>query len=470
MTATVTRALAVGGLCLAVAAITVGGSAVPTREPSAGPPVEPDGRTVTLCPVAPTVAVSSGTAWGELGTRTLRQDQLQPVPANRGVTLTGVADPVVLVAEGRQNLASAASAYARHGGGPDRGVALARCGTPATSSWFTGLVSNPDDPQAGVRSEIVLTNPDVRSAEVDLVVYGPSGLQTATGGRGIAVPARASRTVALETLFTRAEPVGVEVRANRGRVAAVARQHLAAGAQPAGTDWQVATAAPATDQIIPGVPAGAGARTLVLSNPGNRRTTATIEILGPGGTFAPADASMLDVNAESTASVPLQQGLEGEPGAVRIVADQPLVATAVARSSDDPRNTDIALQPATRPLSATGIGALAVTRDVTGTLLVTNDAESEVTVPVRIVAADGIELLSADLAVPAGGTASWPIAGIDQPAAVHVRAPAGSRLHAGIVLTSRANPEAGLATTPLSAPELQQREHDQPAYDPGAGR
>lgn len=464
------RAGVAAGLAVAVAAITAGGSVLTVREPAPARPVDPDGRTVTVCPAAPMVNITSATTWGSLGVRSVTETDLRPVPTGRGVTLTGTQQPTMMVAEGRQNLASAASAYAKQGAGPERGIALARCGTPGTSTWLTGLVSQPDDPAGGRRSEVLLINPDAGQAEVDLVIYGPSGIQVASGARGIAVPARSVRAVALETLFTRAEPVGVEVRTNRGRVAALARQHLAAGAQPSGTDWQVAAAPPATRQIVPGVPGGPGARLLVLSNPGNRRTTASIEVLGPGGTFAPVDASTLDVNAQSTASVSLAQGLDGEAAAVRITSDQPLVASVAARSADAGPNADAAVQPAAGPVVGLGIGALAVAPGVQGTVLVSNDGDAEVTVPLRLVGVDGNQLSAIELRVPAGATAPWVLDRVEQPAAVRVQAPADSRIYAGVVLTSAADPVGGLSSAPISVPEQQQGGSIDPRHDPGAGR
>lgn len=469
MTPASTRVLAVGGLCLTMTAITVGGSALPVREPSPVPLVASDGRTVTVCPPAPAVFVSSATAWGALGVRSIDDSQAQPVPPGQGAGLTDIDQPVVMVAEGRQTQGAAASAYAREAGGSGRGVAVARCGTPATSSWFTGLVSDPGGPQ-GVRSEISLINPDARAADVDLILFGPTGLQSASGARGITVPARSVRTVALESLFTRAEPVGVQVRANTGRVAAVAKQYATAGAQPAGTDWQVEASAPATHQIVPGIPGGPGSRILVISNPGSRRTTAAIEVLASDGTFTPADAGTVDVGGESTAAVGLEQGLDGDPGAVRIASDQPLIASVVSRSSEAAATSDIAGQPATEPLGATGMAAVAGAPGVSGTLLVSNGGDTDAAIGITLVGVDGGALQVSEVRIAPGSTLDWAIDPVDEPVALHVRPSGNARLHAGIVLTSENDPRAGLATTPLSVPGQDPGGAVAPVHDPDTGR
>ncbi len=470
MSRTLLRLVTVLGLIVLVTGLTIGGSLLPMREPAAARPVDPDGRTVTICPAAPTISVASTTAWGSLGVREVGQESLRTIPTGTGSVLTDNAGPMLMVAEGRQNQASAASAFAREAAGPSRGLGLARCGTPATSLWFTGLVSNPDDPVQGLRSEVVLINPDEGQAEVDLVLFGPNGVQTAAGTRGIAVPARSVRTVALETLFTRPDPVGVEVRANRGRVAAVVRQHVSAGVQPTGTDWQVSSTAPAETQVVPGIPGGPGPRTLVVSNPNKRRTTATVEVLGPQGTFAPADAASIDLNAESTAAVSLTAGLDGAPGAVRIVADQPLVAAVVARSAENGPDVDIAIQPASVNVSGIGIAALAAAPGVTGDVLVTNGGDAEVVVPLTADGVNGREVAATELVVPPGSTAGWRLEAMAEIASVRLDAPEGSRLWAGVAVSSAADPVGGLATSPLSVPERQQGGGIEPEFDPGAGR
>lgn len=468
MTSPIARVVAVAGIVLVLAGATAAGSALPVREPRPAPPIDPEGRTVTVCPAAPTINLVSTTTWGALTARPITASRVEAVPAGRGLTLTDRTEPIVMTAEGRQNREAAAAAYARQGAGPDRGLSLARCGTPSTSAWFTGLVSDPEAANS-TRTQVVLINADAAAAEVDLVFFGPDGPQVAPGARGVAVPARGVRTVALETLLTRAEPVGLQVRATRGRVTALVQQHTNAGAQPAGTDWQVPAAAPATEQVVAGVPDGPGPRTLVLTNPGQRRFTASVEVLTPDGTFAPAGAGAVDVNAESTAVAPLNPGLAGAAGAVRIRADQPFVATVASRSSDDPA-ADVAYQPATAPLSSAGIGAVAVAPGVRGALLVSNSGEEEAVVPARVVDTDGVELKNTELRVRPGTTTSWVIDGIDKPAAVTVGAPDRGRVYAGLVLTSGADPAGGLTTSPLSVPAQEQGGGVEPVYDERVGR
>jgi hypothetical protein len=465
------RAGAVAGIGLAVATLAAVGGALPVSQPRSVPPVEPDGRTVTVCPPARTVSIASATTWGTLGVRTLTEDQLRTVATGSGFTWADQTEALAVVAEGRQALNSAASAYAKEGTGRDRGLSLTRCTTPVTSAWFTGLWSASAAEEVSHRSEVLLINPDVGQAEVDLRFFGPHGLQVAAGGRGIAVPARSVRAVALDTLFTRPEPVGLHVRTTTGRVVPVIRQYTGQGVQSAGSDWQVATTPPATGQVVPGIPGGPGPRTLVLTNPGSRRTTATVEALGTSGTFAPVDAGSVDINAESTTWVSLAQGLNGEPGAVRITADQPVITTVSARSADGGPDADIAMQSATRPLTGTALAAVAGAPGTHGEVLVSNAGAADVVVPLRLVGTDGIELSATELIVAAGTTARWEVGDVEQPASVHLRTPDDTTLYAGVLLTSTAEPAGGLGTTALSAAWEYDRElGGEPAHDPGVAR
>ncbi|WP_460766863.1 DUF5719 family protein, partial [Mariniluteicoccus flavus] len=397
----------------------------------------------------------------------LVDERATPLPAGRGASLAA-AEPLLVIAEGRQSTGSAAAAYAATPDGADRGLALARCVAPATTSWFTGLYAGGSGPggRATTRSEVVLVNPDSTRADVDLRVLGPAGQIAAPGGRGLTVPARSTRVVALESLVSERGALGVQVRASRGRIHATVRQRAGFGPLPGGMDLQVPSAQPSTVQVVPGIPDGPGERTLVVTNPGDRRTTAKVELMGPNGTFVPAEARTLDVNAGSTAQVSLAQGLAQEAGAVRVTTDQPVTAAVVAHASDDAATSDIAVQPAAERLGPTAIGAFAVTRGVVGAVVVTNLGVSDTVVGLRLVATDGRELKSAELPVRAGATALWEIAQVDQPAGVVVRSAKGATTHAGLVVTNATGP--GLATTPLSAPEPATTGAD-PEHAPGLG-
>lgn len=469
------RPVAVLGVAAAAVGLAFGGTALPVSAPRPLPPVEAEGRTVSVCPAAASINAVSATTWGTLGLRGLNGGgEPLPVDPGKGASVPSPDQPMVLAAEGRQSQASAAAAYDSQPSGTDRGLSLARCGAPSTSAWFTGLSADPGGTGVSLRSQVQLINPDAGQAEVDLRFYGPNGPLAAAGGRGVTVPGHSTRTVALESLFPAAagpgaEPVGMEVRTARGRVFTAVRQRATAGAQPAGSDWQIASTTPSPVQVVPGVPDGRGSRELVLTNPGDRRTTARVEVVGPDGTFAPADAASVDVNGATTVRVPLTRGLNGDVAAVRVTADQPLVAAVLARSSDSPAEADLAVQPSAPELTGTSLAAVAVAAGTTGAVVVSNNGIRDVSVPMRLVDAEGRELMAVELPVAAGRSNLWEIKQVDRPAAVQVRTPREAQLYAGVVLTSGSGPLAGLATAPFSVPEQGTVDVD-PRHDPEVGR
>ncbi len=136
----------------------------------------------------------------------------------------------------------------------------------------------------------MLTNPDAGQAEVDLRFYGRNGLVVVPGSPGLVIDGGSSRTVSLDTLVTVEGPLTVSVRASTGRVSAVALARRSVDFEPTGADWQLSAVAPARSVVIPGIPEGAGTRTLVVANPGTDRATVSVNVLGVDGAFAPAGA------------------------------------------------------------------------------------------------------------------------------------------------------------------------------------
>lgn len=465
---TLSRAAAVGCLALASGAV-IAGLAIAPQVPVPGPePVDTTGRTVSVCPAAQTAMITTSTRGGELAHRGLGADDWVTLPAGRGATLPAT-DPVLVSADGRQSLGAAASAYAQIPQGADRGLTLARCVSPVTMAWFSGLYAGGGREGQPVRthSELVIVNADATRADVDLRILGPRGMISAPGGRGLTIPARSTRVVALESLTSEPGALGVEVRASRGRVHTMARQRATFGALPGGSDLQGPSQAPSLSQIIPAVPGGPGERTLAITNPGDRRTTAKVEVLGRDGTFVAAQAAEVDVNAGSTTAIDLAVGLAGESAGVRITADQPIVAAALAHAATAAAASDVAAQSSAEALGQTAVGAFAVDRGVSGSVVVTNDGATDTIVTMKVVGLDGKELKAGELPVRAGTSQTWEISHIDQPGGVVVRTPKGATVHAGLIITNTAGP--GLATAPLSVPEPPAAAAD-PQHDPGLGQ
>ena len=117
--------------------------------------------------------------------------------------------------------------------------------------------------------------------------------------------------------------MAVEVRAVSGRVAAAARVVVGKGK---GTDWLPMAAEPATKVVVPGVPGGGGRRELYVTAPGEVDTVVRVKALTADGFYAMKNREVLEVPAGSTASVDLSTGMAGQPSALVLSADVPIVA------------------------------------------------------------------------------------------------------------------------------------------------
>lgn len=459
--AAVTAAVVVAGL------VAVGGAVLDVRSPVPPAPAEVTGSTLRACPVLPQgdgsteVMALSTSAWGTLQSRPLGSDQASDIEVGKGARILVPPAPILLQAEGRQTQSSAGSSLAR-ATGAEKGTLLSRCDHPATSSWYSGVMTSGEQ-----RAELVLTNTDSAQAQVDLKIFGRQGIVSAAGSRGLTVPGGTTRTVALDAMVNSPDPVGVEVTTTRGRINGVVRHRTFDGVAASGSDWQTNSTEPATSLVVPGIPSGEGERTLTVTNPGARRATVKVEALGSSGTFAPADAAEVDVNGESTASLRLDRALAGEAVALRLTADQPIFAATRSRAGQG-AGTDIAIESADRPLAGTSVAAIAAAPGTDSELVLSSTDERDLTVDVALVDANGTELRRAQLPVRSGSTAVWKLGPVDQPAGVKVMAPRQSGIHAGVVARSNTDGYAALASSGLSVPELASAGVD-PRLDPTLG-
>ena len=172
--------------------------------------------------------------------------------------------------------------------GDQAGLMAAPCSPPTTLHWFPGVGTSDTD-----KTQLILTNPDDAQAVVDLRFFGRRGRVAVPGSPGIAVRGHSTRTISISALVQTDGPLSVAIRTSSGRVAAVARDLRRYKQEPAGADWQLGAAAPATSAVIPAIPDGDGVRRLVVTNPGTSRAAVTISALGIQGAFAPAGAESL---------------------------------------------------------------------------------------------------------------------------------------------------------------------------------
>jgi Family of unknown function (DUF5719) len=483
------RLVPAAAVVLLALVILIGGSMLPaqvsTQRVAAAPLV---GRTSAVCPVADL----AGAQPSDQPSATITAVAIRQAPGREGV-LTGssllggdpVLDvtrqgfgsqvtapntPVLLQGVGVMSTASSGAIVATADSGELAGLSAAPCSPPATSHWFVGVGAEPTS-----RTELLLSNPDDAQAEVDLRFFGRTGRVVVPGSPGLIVPAHDTRTVALDSLVAQSGPLSVWVRATSGRVSAMARDFRSVGLAPSGADWHPASVGPHRNVVIPGVPEGAGSRELQLVNPDTRRALVTVNVLGATGPFAPAGADQVEVPPESTATLSLDAGLDAQGAGIALSADRPISAAVVSTSSRADASTasaaqpDISVQPATEALSRRGVSPVAALSGTKGTLMLSNAADVDTTVPFEVFNLDGVSLRTDTILVPAHGTSTRrldPAAGASY---LVVDLPDGSAIHGAVDFAQPEGPIAGLTSLPLVSPDRAARSR-RPVQDSTVGR
>lgn len=231
-------------------------------------------------------------------------------------------------------------------GDDERGLSVTPCSTPAADLWLVGGGGGPS------RTErLVLGNPGANAVTVSFEVLGAAGAVAGAEGISETIPPRSRTVVSLDSMaLTEASPV-VHVVATGGVVSGVLTDAWIEGATGRGTDDASPSAAPGRDQVIPGLAFG-GPTLVRIANTGSREALVQVRLLGPDGVDQPTELRAVRVPARSTKDVAL-----GKPGAgaqaVRLVADQPVVAGAmeqrVAATGAD-RMGDFGWAPAAGPI------------------------------------------------------------------------------------------------------------------------
>ena len=463
------RATALGavilGLLLIIGAGTLLGAEGPTSHASRTPLV---GRTTSICT---TSAQPGGEPPGKTevsavsiqqeppgragvltaSTLTSKPSGLKITQVGTGAQQSGVTSPVVISADGAMASTSSAVIMSDVMEGPEVGLKAAPCLAPATSHWFSGLGATDAD-----RTDLILSNPDDAQAEVDLRFYGRNGRVVAPGSPGVLIRAHESRTVSLSSLVKAEETVSVAVQASRGRVTAVAKRSQTNQLRAAGVDWQLPSASPSTVVVVPGVPAGEGGRQLIVTNPGATRASVAVQVLGFNGPYEPSGAASVEVPPESTAAVSLNEGLAGQPGSIKLASNVPVTAAVISTSQRSGAGGDLAVQPATVPLIRTGVSAIATSNIADSELIVSNSGDGDVQFTFEVFSYDGVKLRTGEIVLGPNGTATRRL-NSPAPSYLVVKVPDGSSVIGGVVLTQPKRNVAGLATIPLTSPDLASR-------------
>jgi hypothetical protein len=230
---------------------------------------------------------------------------------------------------------------------PARGLLSAACLAPATDWWITGA-----DGRVGITDTLVLANPGTTTANLTVTAWASTGRLNPPKLQSYSVGPSRSVLLPVADYAPDAALVTLHVHANSGRIAAQVTDRHVSGVRAAGIDWIPPTQPPASDLVVPGLPAGAGSRRLVLANPGKGDATVSLRLSTVNGNFAPAGHPTVLVRAEHTTVVDLTTSLGGVAGAVVVHSDAPVTAAAMSQTTGGGRALpDIQWHPAGRALS-----------------------------------------------------------------------------------------------------------------------
>ncbi len=224
------------------------------------------------------------------------------------------------------------------------GLATVRCGEPSSDLWFAG----PGQQNGAAQLQLDLMNVDSLAASVDVSLITDAGAVQAGNLTGITVPPHQTVTESLSSAAGKSSVVAIGVHTSAGRVAADVSAGPAHG-RP--TSWLPAAAAPATQLVIPGVPASSQGAGLYLAVPGAANAKVSVLAITAQGHYQPFGAQPVELPGQSASYMALTP-LGGTAAALQITANVPVVASVLVPGSGVGAATT-----ATRPISQQAVVA-----------------------------------------------------------------------------------------------------------------
>ncbi len=338
--------------------------------------------------------------------------------------------------------------------GDYRGTAAAECARPSSDTWLVG-----GSTATGRTTLLSIANPGAVMATITLEVFSENGVVEAPGTKGIVVAAGSQRVLSLAGLAPSLSSIAVHVTSRGGPVVASLQESIVRGIESSGVDLVGTTAAPTTENVIPGVvilnaEATAGrlgedgfgdlATVLRAYVPGAVAANATVRVLPEDPAVAGASFD-LTLAAGVVSDIPVESLADGSYTVV-VTTDQPVVtairASTVSADADDEGASDLAWFSSSASLAD---GAIAAVASGFGSVLhLYNPSSSPVTVTYG----------SHSISVPAGGaTATFVDAGrsyvLSGAAGLHASISyAGPGALAGYLLGASATTEAPVTIYP----------------------
>jgi hypothetical protein len=252
--------------------------------------------------------------------------------------------PQVARAQGALAPGLTAELVTQAGRGAGRGLSSVACVAPSNDFWFVGGGSG-----AGRVDRLYLTNVDSTPAVTDVQLWSDRGPLTVPNTRAITIRPGEQRVLRLDGMASGRARLAVAISVSVGRLAAALHDQDSPGLSFHGTDWIAPSAAPTRQLVVPGVPGGPVSRRLQILAPGGTDAIVKVRLIAKDRAFAPVGLDTLQLRAGTVAEFDIDKSAAGQPLAVRLDSDQPVVAAVrVTRGSG---TADTAYATAATPLT-----------------------------------------------------------------------------------------------------------------------
>ncbi|HUL28600.1 MAG TPA: DUF5719 family protein [Streptosporangiaceae bacterium] len=200
------------------------------------------------------------------------------------------------------------------------GIPSARCESPGTDFWFAG------PGQHGLaRIQLYLLNPGSQPADANVEVFTDAGPLQGNPDTGISVAPHSMVVQSLTVALRGSRALALHVRTSVGQVVAAVQETTRAGGSGA---WLPVAQTPATQVVLPGLPAAAGTRQLFVAVPGTADAHLKLIAVTARGSYPPTGGTGLDIPGGSAAAIVLPS-LSGIPAALKLSANVPITASVM---------------------------------------------------------------------------------------------------------------------------------------------
>jgi hypothetical protein len=197
------------------------------------------------------------------------------------------------------------------------GVPTAACASPGTDFWFVG-----PGQRSAARIRLYLMNPSDQAADVSVQIATDAGPLQGSTDTGIPVAPHSMVAQSLAPVLHGSRVVSLHVRTSVGQVVAGVQESTGS----TGGSWLPIAGTPASQVIVPGLPATTGTRQLFVAVPGTHDAHLTIAAVTSRGSYEPTGGGGVDVPGGSAIAIPLPS-MSGIAAALKLMSTEPVTAS-----------------------------------------------------------------------------------------------------------------------------------------------